>query len=264
MRKEIIKRTYPDTPAELEALNPLLQRIYAARHIQSMRELDRGLNQLLPYQTLSGIHEAVIVSLMLLCTIRQFSLSVILMQMVQRALRLLFARYVVLVCSVHYLVPNRFAYGYGLTPELVAAAKAFTPDVIVTVDNGIANHAGVEAAKALGITVIITDHHLPAVTLPSADAIVNPNQTGDPFPSKCLAGVGVIFYVMLALRRRLADLGWFEKKQLPQPKCLALDLVALGTVADLVPLDYNNRILVHQGLRRIRAGQCVSGIVSAY
>jgi single-stranded-DNA-specific exonuclease len=165
--------------------------------------------------------------------------------------------------QVQFLVPNRFAYGYGLTPELVVAAKEFSPDVIITVDNGIANHQGVEAAKALGICVIITDHHLPAETLPIADAIVNPNQRGDSFPSKNLAGVGVIFYVMLALRRQLNSEGWFEKKRIPEPNMSRfLDLVALGTVADLVQLDHNNRILVHQGLRRIRAGQCIPGIIA--
>ena len=152
--------------------------------------------------------------------------------------------------QLHFLVPNRFAYGYGLTPELVNEAKNFAPDLIITVDNGIANHAGVLAAKALGIKVMITDHHLPANTLPEADVIVNPNQPGDPFPSKNLAGVGVIFYVMLALRRHLVQIGWFEKQSLPHPNMShLLDFVALGTVADLVPLDHNNRILVHQGLR---------------
>jgi single-stranded-DNA-specific exonuclease len=165
--------------------------------------------------------------------------------------------------SVQFLVPNRFAYGYGLTPELVAAAKDFKPDIIVTVDNGIANHAGVEAAKALGIRVLITDHHLPAATLPPADAIVNPNQHGDTFPSKNLAGVGVIFYVMLALRRHLVDSGWFTSKHIPEPNMSRLlDLVALGTVADVVQLDHNNRILVQQGLRRIRSGQCAPAIVA--
>ncbi len=153
---------------------------------------------------------------------------------------------------------------YGLTPELVAiAAKDYSPHLIVTVDNGIANHAGWDAAKALGMKVLITDHHLPAATAPNADAIVNPNQHNDPFPSKNLAGVGVIFYVMLALRRHLVSLNWFEQQRIPEPNMSRLlDIVALGTVADLVSLDHNNRILIHQGLRRIRAGQCIPGIVA--
>ena len=162
-----------------------------------------------------------------------------------------------------FLVPNRFEFGYGLTPELVNVAKDMQPHVILTVDNGIANHAGVLAAKELGIKVVITDHHLAALTLPLADAIVNPNQPGDTFASKNLAGVGVIFYVMLALRRHLVTINWFSEKNIPEPNMSRLlDLVALGTVADLVPLDHNNRILVHQGLRRIRAGQCAPAIVA--
>jgi len=164
---------------------------------------------------------------------------------------------------VSYLVPNRFEYGYGLTPELVAEACKSKPDLIITVDNGIANHAGVLAAKKAGIQVLVTDHHLPAPTLPLADVIVNPNQPDDHFKSKQLAGVGVIFYVMLALRRYLLDQGWFASEKLPEPNMSKLlDLVALGTVADLVQLDQNNRVLVHQGLLRIKAGQCVPGIIA--
>lgn len=161
--------------------------------------------------------------------------------------------------QVDYLVPNRFEYGYGLTPEIVALASKNRPDVIITVDNGIASLAGVEAANALGITVLITDHHLPAAQTPAAACIVNPNQHGCRFPSKHLAGVGVIFYVMLALRAELRARGVFHQSMEPNLAEL-LDIVALGTVADLVRLDHNNRILVEQGLRRIRAGRACPGI----
>src|SRR5690606_12570456 len=146
---------------------------------------------------------------------------------------------------------------YGLTPEIVELARARRPDLLITVDNGISSVAGTAAAKAAGMRVLITDHHLPGQALPAADAIVNPNLAGDAFPSKHLAGVGVIFYVMLALRARLREAGWFQAKGIPEPNMAdLLDLVALGTVADVAVLDYNNRILVEQGLRRIRAGRC--------
>ena len=162
---------------------------------------------------------------------------------------------------INYLVPNRFDFGYGLSPEIVDVAAKESPQLIITVDNGIANHQGVSRAKELGIDVLITDHHLAADTLPDADVIVNPNQPGDQFPSKNLAGVGVIFYVMLALRSLLRDKNWFAEQQIAEPNMASLlDLVALGTVADVVPLDYNNRILVHQGLLRIRHGQVRPGI----
>ncbi|MEJ2398797.1 MAG: single-stranded-DNA-specific exonuclease RecJ, partial [Gammaproteobacteria bacterium] len=164
---------------------------------------------------------------------------------------------------VDYLVPNRFEFGYGLTPEIVEVAKSRQPDLIVTVDNGIASLAWVEAAKTAGMRVLITDHHLPGAQLPAADAIVNPNQAGDAFASKHLAGVGVIFYVMAALRARLREQGWFEKQNLKEPNMADyLDLVALGTVADVVKLDHNNRILVAQGLARMRSGKGGAGILA--
>jgi len=163
--------------------------------------------------------------------------------------------------QVSYLVPNRFEYGYGLTPEIVELAKQQQPDLIVTVDNGISSIDGVSAAKVADIDVLVTDHHLPGAALPAADAIVNPNQPGDEFPSKNLAGVGVIFYVMLALRTYLRENGWFEQQQILEPNLATLlDIVSLGTVADVVPLDHNNRILVSQGLARIRKGVCCPGI----
>jgi single-stranded-DNA-specific exonuclease len=235
-----------------------------ARQVKSEHELEKALDHLLPFQSLLGIDKAVA----LLVDAIQRNQKILIVgdfdadgatstAIAVRSLRSFGAE------QVQFLVPNRFEYGYGLTPELVAAAEAFSPDIIVTVDNGIANHAGVLAAKERNIRVVITDHHLAAPTLPLADAIVNPNQPSDLFPSKNLAGCGVIFYVMLALRRELTNIGWFEKKRLPEPvMSRLLDIVALGTVADLVPLDHNNRILVHQGLRRIRAGQCVPGIIA--
>lgn len=162
-----------------------------------------------------------------------------------------------------YLVPNRFEFGYGLTPEIVEVAQKSQPDVLVTVDNGIASIDGVAAAKAYGMKVVVTDHHLPGDTLPAADAIVNPNHPNCGFPSKNLAGVGVIFYVMSALRAELNARNWFVEQHIPEPKMADyLDLVALGTVADVVTLDANNRILVQQGLKRIQAGLARPGILA--
>jgi len=162
--------------------------------------------------------------------------------------------------NVSYLVPSRFAFGYGLSPAVVDAAVPLCPDLIVTVDNGISSLAGAQRANELGIQVLITDHHLPGDELPAAAAIVNPNQPGDCFPSKCIAGVGVVFYLLAALRARLRALGWFGTGRSAPNLAELLDLVALGTVADVVTLDRNNRILVEQGLRRIRAGRCSPGI----
>ena len=165
-------------------------------------------------------------------------------------------------CSnIDYLVPNRFEDGYGLSPEVVDQAHARGAQLIVTVDNGISSHAGVEHARSLGIPVIVTDHHLPGDTLPAAEAIINPNLRDCNFPSKSLAGVGVAFYLMLALRTFLRDQGWFDERGIAIPNLAELlDLVALGTVADVVPLDANNRILTWQGMSRIRAGKCRPGI----
>lgn len=162
--------------------------------------------------------------------------------------------------QVDYLVPNRFEFGYGLTPEIVEVARQRQPALIITVDNGIASFDGVKKAQELGIKVLVTDHHLPAATLPEANCILNPNQYNCPFPSKNLAGVGVVFYLMLALRSALRTENWFSEK-LPEPNMMQfLDLVALGTVADVVPLDRNNRCLVKHGVNLIRAGQCRAGI----
>ena len=241
----------------------ILNRVYANRNIQSKNDLDYSISKLLPFDKLKGISEAA----SLICdAIKSESIIVIVgdfdvdgatsTTVAVKALRSMGA------AKVEFLVPNRFEFGYGLTPEIVeVAVERFNPDIIITVDNGISSLEGVKAAKALNLTVIVTDHHLPAETLPIADAIVNPNQPDDEFPSKMLAGVGVIFYVMLALRSLLREQGWFKEKNIPEPNLAELlDLVALGTVADVVPLDYNNRILVSQGLARIRSGKVCTGI----
>jgi single-stranded-DNA-specific exonuclease len=264
MLKKIIKRRPQDLESLHHDLHPLIQRIYRARGITSAAELDRGLENLLPYHDLLGINQAV--ELLAEAVIQQQRILIVgdfdadgatSTAVAIRALKNFGVK------EVSYLVPNRFSFGYGLTPELVQVAKEFKPDIIVTVDNGISNHAGVTAAKEAGIKVVITDHHLPAEILPSADAIVNPNQVGDIFASKSIAGVGVIFYVMLALRRFLSERKWFQQYNIPEPNMSKLlDIVALGTVADVVSLDQNNRIMIHQGLRRIRAGQCVPGITA--
>lgn len=264
MHKQIIRRPFSSAiVSELnQQLPPLLSRIYAARRVENLDEVDHTLAKLYPYQSMLNIHDAA--NLLADSVIRQEKILIVgdfdadgatSTAVAVRALRSLGAN------AVQFLVPNRFTHGYGLTPELVNDAKRDQPQLIVTVDNGIANHAGVDAAKALGIKVLLTDHHLPADTLPNADVIVNPNQRGDQFPSKNLAGVGVIFYVMLALRRELLTREWFLNKEPPNMAHL-LDLVALGTVADLVPLDHNNRILVEGGMRRIRAGQCSPAILA--
>ncbi|MFV3333829.1 single-stranded-DNA-specific exonuclease RecJ [Pseudomonas sp. NY15437] len=258
----IESRPLPQTLPDLGDLPPLLTRLYAARGVQSAAELDKGLARLIPYQQLKGVDAAV-------------ELLVDALEKGQRilyvgdfdadgatassvgvlALRMLGAAW------VDYLVPNRFEYGYGLTPEIVAVALEKRPELLVTVDNGISSIDGVAAAKAAGLRVLVTDHHLPGPELPAADAIVNPNQPGCEFPSKAMAGVGVIFYVMLALRARLRERGWFAARGIAEPNLAELlDLVSLGSVADVVPLDANNRILVHQGLARIRAGRARPGL----
>ncbi|MCY3768821.1 MAG: single-stranded-DNA-specific exonuclease RecJ [Gammaproteobacteria bacterium] len=165
--------------------------------------------------------------------------------------------------KVDYLVPNRFEYGYGLSEKIAEVAIRRSPDLVITVDNGISSIAGVDILRAAGVRVIITDHHLPGPELPRADVILNPNQPGCPFPSKALSGVGVMFYLLVLFRAKLNAAGWFQNRQVPVPNLAEyLDLVALGTVADLVPLDYNNRILVARGLARIRAGKCRPGMMA--
>jgi single-stranded-DNA-specific exonuclease len=258
----IIRRPTSNLSFDTSTLHPLLQRLYTARGIKSTQELETGLEQLLPFTLLKGMPELIT---HLYAALKAQKHMLILgdfdadgatsSALAVSALKRLGAK------QVSYLVPNRFEYGYGLTPEIVRVAAQRQPDVIITVDNGISSVEGVACANSLGIQVLITDHHLPGDQLPAAAAIVNPNQVGDKFPSKNLAGVGVIFYVMLALRRHLREANWFLEQGIAEPNMAEfLDLVALGTVADVVPLDQNNRILVQQGLRRIRAGKARPGI----
>ena len=255
-------RPLPETLPNLGDLPPLLTRLYAARGVRSAAELDKGLARLIPFQQLKGMAAAV----ELLVTALEQGQRILIVGdfdadgATASTVGLLGLRQLG-AAHVDYLVPNRFEYGYGLTPEIVAVALTRQPQLLVTVDNGISSVEGVAAAKAAGLKVLVTDHHLPGDELPAADAIVNPNQHGCEFPSKALAGVGVIFYVLLALRARLRELDWFSRRQLAEPNLAELlDLVALGSVADVVPLDANNRILVHQGLARIRAGRARPGL----
>ena len=253
-------RPLPETLPFLGEMPTLLTRLYAARGVQSQAELDKRLARLIPYQQLKGIEVAVDLLVQALdqrqriLIVGDFDADGATASTVgMLGLRLLGAAH------VDYLVPNRFEYGYGLTPEIVEVALTRSPQLLITVDNGISSVEGVAAAKKAGLSVLVTDHHLPGNELPAADAIVNPNQPGCEFPSKALAGVGVIFYVLIALRARLNSLGWYQTVKAPNIAEL-LDLVALGSVADVVPLDANNRILVHQGLERIRAGRARPGL----
>ncbi|EKC9952316.1 single-stranded-DNA-specific exonuclease RecJ [Salmonella enterica] len=258
-----LRRREADETAELPAdLPPLLRRLYASRGVRSARELERSVKGMLPWQQLSGIDNAVEI---LYNAFREGTRIIVVGDFdadgaTSTALSVLGMR--ALGCdNISYLVPNRFEDGYGLSPEVVDQAKARGAQLLVTVDNGISSHAGVAHAKTLGIPVIVTDHHLPGDTLPDAEAIINPNLRDCEFPSKSLAGVGVAFYLMLALRTFLRDKGWFDERNIAPPNLAELlDLVALGTVADVVPLDANNRILTWQGLSRIRAGKCRPGI----
>ncbi len=251
------------TPALASSgLSPLLQRLYANRGVTSREDTELALKGLLPPSALRGVKEAAD----LLADAIEGEARVVIVGdfdadgATSSALAVSVLRQMGLR-EVSFLVPNRFEFGYGLSPEIVALAAEREPDLIVTVDNGISSHAGVATAQGLGISVIITDHHLPGDELPMADVIVNPNQPGCSFPSKSLAGVGVMFYVLTALRAELRDRGWFEFSGIEAPNLGdALDLVALGTVADVVPLDRNNRILVAAGLARIRAGRARPGI----
>ena len=245
---------------------PLLKHIFAARGIDSEAELQCDLRQLHPVSQLLNVEKAAD----LIADIMQANQKILVVgdfdadgatstALLIRAIKSMNYQH------IDYLVPNRFEYGYGLTPEIVEEAERFQPQLIITVDNGISSIAGVATAKAKGWQVVITDHHLPAAILPNADVIVNPNQKGDEFPSKNLAGVGVSFYVMLALKKTLQTRGWFNQQGIAAPNLISLlDLVALGTVADVVPLDRNNRILVEQGLRNIRQERCCSGIKTLF
>lgn len=240
-----------------ETLSPLMQRIYAARGLTCGDELELSLARMLPIGQLDGVAHAV----ELLIRHRASRILVIgdfdtdgatSTALVVRQLRRLGFSH------VDYIVPNRFQFGYGLTPEIVQLAAQRSPNLIITVDNGVSSLAGVALARTLSIDTLITDHHLPGLQLPQATAMVNPNLPGSSFASKALAGVGVAFYVMAALTRELTTRGMCDSQAAAIGDLL--DLVAVGTVADLVPLDYNNRILVQQGLRRIRGGRCVPGV----
>jgi single-stranded-DNA-specific exonuclease len=242
-----------------QGTNPLLARLYAARGLEQASEIETSLTKIIPPEQLNNASE---MAKLLADAIYQNKKLLVIgdydadgataTAVAVKGLRSMNA-------NVDFLVPNRFEYGYGLTPEIVALAATLKPDILITVDNGIASVDGVAAANLLGFQVLITDHHLPGDTTPAAACIVNPNQHGCTFASKNLAGVGVMFYVLLALRAELRSRGAFAEKSEPNLTEL-LDLVALGTVADLVKLDANNRILVEQGLRRIRAGAGCAGI----
>jgi single-stranded-DNA-specific exonuclease len=253
---------------EQQGLHPLLARIYAARGIQTKSELDYELKSLLPPALLTNTAQAAV----LLADAIEAEAKILIVADYDcdgatacavgiRALRAMAGN---AGATVDYLVPNRFTYGYGLSPEIVDLAATMHPDLIVTVDNGIASIEGVARASELGIATLITDHHLPAEQLPAADCIVNPNQPGCDFPSKCMAGVGVMFYVMLALRAELRQRGWFNDNRKEPNLGALLDLVALGTVADVVKLDRNNRILVSQGLQRMRDGKLTPGLAAIF
>ncbi len=246
-----------------EGVHPVLARLFASRGVDARRDIDSGLDALLPPEGLLGIDRAA--TLIADAIARNESLLIVAdydcdgataCAVGIRALRAMGAK-------VDYLVPDRFKFGYGLTPEIVALAALRKPDMIITVDNGIASIEGVAAANALNISVVVTDHHLPGLALPEAAAIVNPNQPGCSFSSKAIAGVGVMFYVMLALRAELRRRGRFADGEEPVLADL-LDLVALGTVADVVRLDRNNRILVSQGLKRMRAGRLKVGMKALF
>lgn len=258
-RRETVAEA-PDTSSDWpQTMSPLLRRVYAARGAHTYALAQPRLTQLLPPDALLGIDAAA----RLLADAMDGDRHILIVgdfdcdgatacAVAVRGLRLLGARH------VSYAVPNRMVHGYGLSPALVEDLIGMRPDLLVTVDHGIACHAGIAAAKAHGWQVLVTDHHLPGEHLPAADAIVDPNLADDTFPSKSLAGVGVMFYVLLALRRRLRDAGRFSGD--PPDLAVLLDLVAVGTVADLVPLDANNRILVAAGLRRLRAGHGSAGL----
>ena len=264
VKKTIVLRPVKKKHALQGNLHPLLERIFLARGITSDLELDRTLAKLPSPWLLSGMEEMVehllvaINEQQKICIVADFDADGATSCAVAiKGLQLLGAG------QVTFVVPNRFEYGYGLTPEIVELVKLQNPDVIITVDNGISSIDGVKAATDSGIKVLVTDHHLPGSNLPAATAIVNPNLFDDKFPNKSLAGVGVIFYVLLALRSRLRDINWFETNQVKEPNLAQLlDYVALGTVADVVALEQSNRILVYQGLLRIRTGRCHSGLTA--
>ncbi|MDK2616281.1 single-stranded-DNA-specific exonuclease RecJ [Vibrio vulnificus] len=259
---EIQRRPEPDLSLLPDSVPDILKRIYLNRGIQDISQLETAVKGLHSYQKLHGIELAVA---LLFEAIREQKRIIVVgdfdadgatsSALSVLALRMLGSN------NVDYLVPNRFEDGYGLSPEVVEQAIALGAEVIMTVDNGVSSIEGVRYAKDHGLKVLVTDHHLPGQVLPEVDAMVNPNLQTCTFPSKALAGVGVAFYLMMALCVHMRKCGWFAEQGMAEPKLMELvDLVALGTVADVVPLDENNRILVHQGLQRIRAGKARPGI----
>ncbi len=261
MAVEILSRNIPDVEHDLQDLHPLLQKVYLARGVFSKQQLEKELKNLLSFKLLSNIDAAVD---LIINHINNKNKILIIGDFdgdgaTSTALAVDFFRQ--LRVDISYLVPNRFEYGYGLSVELIESAAKLSPNLIISVDSGIACLNGIALARSKNIDVLVTDHHMQGENLPTANVIVNPNLRTDTFPSKNLAGVGVIFYVLLALRSRLRDINWFAQNNLTDINMAQfLDLVALGTVADVVPLDYNNRVLVHNGLNRIRSGQCRIGI----
>ncbi|MDD1609331.1 MAG: single-stranded-DNA-specific exonuclease RecJ [Methylococcaceae bacterium] len=264
IKKTIIQRPIHKKNVSLGDIHPRLAQIYLARGLTSIDELDKSLTKLPSPWLLSGMTD--MVAHLITAINEQQRITIVAdfdadgatsCAVAIKGLQLLGAK------NVSFVVPNRFEYGYGLTPEIVELVKLQQPDLIITVDNGISSIDGVKVAKNAGIKVLITDHHLPPAELPAADAIVNPNLVNDSFPSGALAGVGVMFYVLMALRSRLRELHWFEEHQVAEPNLAQLlDYVALGTVADVVALDQINRILVHQGLLRIRTGRAHKGLIA--
>jgi single-stranded-DNA-specific exonuclease len=262
----IVERAYSQADANrliAAGIHPVLARVYAARGISLPAQLDNKLDQLLPFSDMKNANAAAVLLADAIAEKRKLMIvadydcdGATACAVGVRGLRAFGAR-------IEYLVPNRFEYGYGLTPEIVRLAHQRGPEILITVDNGIASTDGVAEAKRLGMQVLITDHHLAGDTLPDADCIVNPNQPGCEFPSKSIAGVGVMFYVLMALRAELRTRGHFNGATEPNLASL-LDIVALGTVADVVKLDDNNRRFVDQGVRRIRAGHACAGIKALY
>ncbi|WP_281214339.1 single-stranded-DNA-specific exonuclease RecJ [Shewanella insulae] len=263
MIHKIVRRPKVDDSHLPNHLSPILKQVYASRGC-TLDDCELALANLLRPDTLKDVDKAaaIIADAMAkqqsILIVGDFdadgatSTSVCLL-----ALRMMGAT------NVDYLIPNRFDYGYGLSPEIVQVARQKEAELLITVDNGISSIEGVAAAKALGMQVVITDHHLPGNSLPEADAIVNPNQLGCGFASKAIAGVGVAFYLMSALRAELRGRGWYQAQGIQEPNLASLlDIVALGTVADVVSLDTNNRILVDAGLKRVRAGRCRPGIIA--
>lgn len=264
MQKQLVARPRVDDTYLSAAIHPVIRQIYAARGVKNDHELNHNAASLLNFKLLKGIDQA---SEILIEALKKQSKILIVGDFdadgATSTATLMSGLKMFGFEHVDYLVPNRFELGYGLSPQLAEQVVALGADLLITVDNGISCVAGVEIVKQAGMKVIVTDHHLPGEKLPNADAIVNPNQHGCAFPSKSLAGVGVAFYLLVALRYYLREQQWFAQLGQPEPNVAQLlDLVALGTVADVVSLDANNRILVHQGLARIRSGQTRPGIAA--